>query len=670
MNQESRFSSQTQLIALISVCLGLVASAQAAKVVLIQAAKDSIDTQSQLELTTRFYGLTLKAFRVRSKSDTRQTIRELNNPDALAAVISVDAMRQFTHEEIAYALRRGQGKKIPLLLLGFTPQNGERELVTWSKGALLSCDTLPNIHSNDPYIVGHQNRVTGSIADEEIPSQESPACGFSSNSEHSIHTLLSFRASGEYKAVFAWSCSESQEVFFLPAMASTRSFVGPERVGFLEAFSRLAPFMMFIRYAAGDKAWHTERHYANLTIDDAWLTEPYGHLDFEALLTEMEAHRFHTTIAFIPWNFDRSESKVTQVFLSHPDRFSVSVHGNNHDHVEFGAYENKPLSEQVVSIRQAISRMDRFQTLTGIPFNAVMIFPQEVAPPVPTLIKLKESNFLAAANAVTVPLDSVAPADPLFLLRAMNVEYADFALVRRYPVPTAPSKLFIAINYFLDNPLLFYAHENLFKDGISAFDTTADLINQVDPTTRWESLGSVMQHLYLLKARNNTNYDVLAYSPDLVLHNPQPRDAVFNVEKRESTSTVIRSVTVDGALWSYDLSAGYLHLAVPVTGGGSKHIRVEYRSEVVPIDVSKRSLYIALLRHISDFRDITLSRTGWGRSITHYYYANHIDIWELNFERSARLIAAFVLFICLGWLIRNRHRARKSGARKQPAAIA
>ena len=81
---------------------------------------------------------------------------------------------------------------------------------------------------------------------------------------------------------------------------------------------------MYLRAAAGDKAWHFPRQYANLTVDDPWLIEPYGHLSYAGLLAEMEKHNFHTTVAFIPWNFDRSRPDVVSIIRAHPDRFSVS----------------------------------------------------------------------------------------------------------------------------------------------------------------------------------------------------------------------------------------------------------------------------------------------------------------------------------------------------------
>ena len=102
-------------------------------------------------------------------------------------------------------------------------------------------------------------------------------------------------------------------------------------------------------------------HYANLTIDDPWLTEPYGHLGYRALLEEMEKHNFHTTLAFIPWNYDRSEEDVVKLVRAHPERYSISIHGDNHTHREFGDYRVSPLPEQITSLKQAVARMDRFK---------------------------------------------------------------------------------------------------------------------------------------------------------------------------------------------------------------------------------------------------------------------------------------------------------------------
>jgi len=432
-----------------------------------------------------------------------------------------------------------------------------------------------------------------------------------------------------------------------------------------EDFSPLFPVMMFLRHAAGERAWHSHGHYANLTVDDAWLTQPYGHLDYEALLAEMQKYNFHTTIAFIPWNFDRSEPKVVQLFSSHGDKFSICIHGNNHDHLEFGSYEDRPFSDQIADIKQALARMEKFQNLTSLHFDRFMIFPQEVVPPVATLQEFKEYNFVAAANAVMVPSGSVPPVDTLFPLRAVNLDFTSFPLVRRYSAEAKVPRWLIAINAFLDNPLLFYCHQTLFESGSGAFDPIAETVNQIEPGVHWGSLGSVAQHLYLERRRSDADYDVLAFSGDFILQNAGRQDTNFHVQKLEDGSVAIKSLTMDGQSVPYELSGGFLCFVVRVPSGAPRHVVLQYQNDLnlVAVDVSKSGLRIALRRRMSDFRDITLSRYALGRALTHFYYKNHLDDVEFKSEAALQiLLILIVISAAAGLLIRFWARTRRLGA--------
>ena len=170
------------------------------------------------------------------------------------------------------------------------------------------------------------------------------------------------------------------------------------------AFAEIAPAMIFTKYCAGDRGWHALQHYANLTIDDPWLREPYGHLIYKDLLKEMEKHNFHTTIAFIPWNYDRSEAQTVALFRSHPERFSICVHGDNHDHKEFDDFGSKPLILQIAAIKQSLARMDKFQSLTGNSLRQCLcISPQHR---LRTHSGTAQSyNFTATVNSLNVPMD-------------------------------------------------------------------------------------------------------------------------------------------------------------------------------------------------------------------------------------------------------------------------
>ena len=107
---------------------------------------------------------------------------------------------------------------------------------------------------------------------------------------------------------------DGQSVFLLANFTPSGGSSSSATTNFVRGFTSVAPEAMFLRYAAGDRAWHTTGHYANLTVDDAWLTEPFGNLNYGNLLKEMDKHNFHTTIAFIPWNYDRSEPDTVALF--------------------------------------------------------------------------------------------------------------------------------------------------------------------------------------------------------------------------------------------------------------------------------------------------------------------------------------------------------------------
>jgi len=241
--------------------------------------------------------------------------------------------------------------------------------------------------------------------------------------------------------------------------------------------------MMFVRFAAGDNGWHSPGHYANLTVDDPWLTEPYGYLNYESLSAEMGKHNFsyHHFVHRMELR-PCSDPRLVSFIRGHSDRFSIAVHGNNHEPSGIRSIRQKPLAEQIANLQQALARMKKFQDLTGLRFDSVITFPQEVVPPLQTVRKLKEYGFAAAVNDGTVPLGSGQPSDPLFFFKPITSDFATFALVQRYLAEQSDPKSMIAIQVFLDGPLLFYCHQDFFTSGIGAFNPIADTVNQLQPT--------------------------------------------------------------------------------------------------------------------------------------------------------------------------------------------
>jgi len=310
---------------------------------------------------------------------------------------------------------------------------------------------------------------------------------------------------------------------------------------------------------------------------------------------------------------------------NHPDRFSITVHGDNHDHKEFTDYRSKPLAIQIADLKQSLARMEKFQTLTGLPYDKVMVFPHSIAPE-GTLGALKTYNYLATVNSTNVPQGGVRPTDLSFALRPETLLFGGFPSISRYSVAAPVPKSYIAINEFLGNPLLFYGHSEDFATGITAFDATADEVNKLEPDTRWRGLGEIVKHLYVVKLRDDSNYDVLAFSSNICLDNTSGRDAIFHVRKQEIGGQTINSVFVDGQNFQYQLQNENLNFDIPVPAGKTRCGAVQYRNdlELASIATSKDSIVVYLLRMASDFRDNYISRTTFGLAFIRFYNGHQV----------------------------------------------
>jgi hypothetical protein len=608
-----------------------------ADLVFIRSTGGTSTEQEQLEIATSFYGLNLKVITASSANDGPAIRMAIEREETVGVAIAVSALTVINQNELARALHHNQGRTAPVLVLGVTPDVDPTLLRTWSGGAASGCRRLENTHRLQ-YIFGRIDGLTWQLAGLEVPLPFKDASYLVPGKSGAAQRVMSLAHDDQVFPVFIETTVQQSKVFVACATPSDEGSTDGE--GVVNAFLRIAPAMLFSRYCGGERGWHTFRHYANLTIDDPWLRQPYGYVDYRGLLAEMERHNFHTAIAFTPWNYDRSEPGVVSLFRHNPERFSVVIHGDNHDHKEFSDYRSKPLAVQIADLKQSLARMERFQTLTGIPYDKVMIFPHSIAPE-KTLEALKTYNYLATINSTNVPQGAVKPSALSFGLRSVTLSFAGLPSISRYSVAAPLPTGFIAINEFLGNPLLLYCHSDFFAKGIDAFDGLADEVNKLQPDTQWRSLGDIVRHLYVLKLRDDSSYDVLAFSSDICLDNPSGRDAVFYVRKQEIGGQGLESVTVDGQPYEYRLQDGYLNFSIPVATGKSRCIAIRYRNdlELASIVVSHHSLVVYLLRMASDFRDIYLSKYPAGLAFIRFYNEHEL--------KPAQVVGCLLAFMAL-----------------------
>lgn len=631
-------------VAWLALCILAVAmNAFAADIVYIGEPGNDSYTYRQIEAVSNFYGLDIN-----SSGNISSLLTSISNPKTVAVVINAEMLPKLNFQKI-FAIIRRRTRPVPLLIAGIDERTDTAALKQWSVGAVTECRKSAVAQADSQYEVRDVSAITRQLSNSTLPLGQREISYLALTSTAATQSIIDARINSTVLPVFALTTVMGQSVFFAAAQQPTEIPVTSDPYRQQRLFAAIAAPMMFLRYAGGDQVWRSPGDYANLTIDDLWLREPYGHVNYEELLQQTQRHNFHATIAFIPWNFDRSQPAVVSLFRAHPDRLSICVHGNNHIHQEFGSFEEHPLEKQVQDIEQGLARMDRFKQLTGIPYDAVMVFPHSVSPQA-TFAALKSANFLGTANSLNVPSDAVAPSGAEFALRTATLHFATFPSLRRYSAENDIPRPQLAIDAFLGNPILFYVHESFFASGIDAFNRTADSVNQIQPDTQWQSLGDIVKHLYLEKLRDDGNFDIRSYSASIQITNNHHRNADFYFQKEEDFSSPL-IVLVDGQPYPYQKTGRTLQLQLPIPNGSTRRIEVKYEGGVslARVAISRHSLKIAAIRFLSDFRDNAVSDTRLGRWFIRSYVA-----YRTNWNRAAVIIVFIAIFLVIGYSYRNR----------------
>jgi hypothetical protein len=650
--------------------VAIASAVHAQTVLLLHRGERNSDEVSRIQELVDWSGLKLESVDAASAQDLNRRATQLGHLKVLAVFVDADALSAI-QPGIRAKLRKPDGAPAPVLIFGITAATDERLIQAWTGEAVRRCVFVDGRRTPKLLHVFSDPLFTRVLAGIDLPAVDAPVCRmeFGGAGARSILTTTgdtTAAAVAESTPTLVESRGRRGDVFLVPGLMQLDRRWAGQSWSLSDAFSSFAPFLFFLNAAAGDYAWRLDGQYANLTIDDPWLAQPYGNLDYGSLLAEMEKHRFHTTIAFVPWNYDRSDPGVARLLQAHPQYFSVCLHGNNHIHREFDTYADDPLAGQVANIKQGIARMEQFQQLTGIRYDRFMVFPHGIAPEA-TLAALKTYGFLGTANSLNVPLDKPFPTDPIFLLRSYTTSYGGLLSLSRYSVEAPVSQRDIAIQSFLGNPVLFYAHQGFFAGGAAAFNPVAETVNRIQPETKWVGLGELSRHLYQIRRREDGSFDVRMLSSEMALANPTSQEQVYHVSALTGRTT-IAELALDSVASTFQQNGDTAEFVVRVPPHATRSVRIQYVSDLDlgRQDIAKRDLRGYLLRYISDFRDMQLSTQAWGRSVVGSYYAKSGGSIELFLERRWYLPAAVAvgcLILMLTWMLRRRTRTVKEGSK-------
>lgn len=575
-------------------------SADIEDVLLLYDAKHPVSFDMNFCKIAEYYGLLCKTIPIDEMEVTDTVLRDAKN--AYYKLIGLDEsnLRLLSETEIA--------------LLKSTIKNGGVDIFISGSSANVSTVSLSaltnGLVTSASFPVGSLNGWHVSEADPEITREFtgqkiSPSTGTShkdfalliSNSPN-VKVLISSSAhDGSEYPVFVY-CHYGIGFMFVDSGGGKQNLNDlPLRKMYYDKadFSNIVSLMMAMRFAAGDEAWHNDHDYANLTIDDPTLSEPYYQLSYPALLHEMQSHNFHTTIALIPAKWQRFNLDVVGLFQQYPDRFSIVQHGNNHDGYEFYKYSltssdpqdnpdfrARPLEEQEADIVEGLARLREMSQILELPFDQVMVFPNGISPS-ETFSILKKYNYLATVNAQDVPLGAVRPSAWDYGMYPAELSYENFpSLTRRHPgtyLPFQPDIEPFIFDLFIDKPALFYSHadeEEIFASGVDAFDIVADQMNSLQGDLEWDGLGYILKHLYLEKVNDDGSMDIRMYSSQVILNNDASSELTYHILKPEISPSSFITLTINDRRVPFQIKNNLLTFDVRISAGTSINILVHY----------------------------------------------------------------------------------------------
>jgi hypothetical protein len=226
--------------------------------------------------------------------------------------------------------------------------------------------------------------------------------------------------------------------------------------------------------------------FACLIIDDPLLSRlKYGCLDYTRLLEEMKVHKFFTEIAFIPWNYRRSDSKTARLFADNTEYYGICVHGCDHSGNEFGGENYEEFCDLAST---ALWRMDQHKELTGLTYDPVMVFPQGRFSSV-AIQAIRDSGYHAAFNS-TLKATNARELPAVEFQKPATVAYHGFPLfLRRYP----KNRSGILQDLASGRPIILVEHHGTFRNGYKALTDVVDWINGL-ADVRWKSLSYIAHH--------------------------------------------------------------------------------------------------------------------------------------------------------------------------------
>ena len=365
-------------------------------------------------------------------------------------------------------------------------------------------------------------------------------------------------------------------------------------------FSAL-PFVSYIRWAFARSSWNAPEANACLVIDDPLLRPRYGFLRFGELLALMKQFRFSTSIAFIPWNWRRSNPKVVELFKNNPEHYSICIHGCDHTAGEFSTPDRQRLR---AATSEALRRMSLHQKRTGLAHDCIMVFPQGMFSE-EAILELKSAGFDAAVN--TEVHSNPPPERKLKISDVWDVAvtaYSDFPIyTRRYPTDGIEN---FAFDVVLGKPCLVVIHHDFCRDGYARLVEFIGQMNAIKAPLSWHRLGDVVRRGYRQKQVSPDLVEIEMYGNKLLVENRSEGAISYFIRRREREPKSIETLHAGPLGVSWKAVEDYIEFKLELGPSESTLLTLDFKPAGEVVHGPKKFAHRAktrLRRYLSEARD-------------------------------------------------------------------
>jgi hypothetical protein len=422
----------------------------------------------------------------------------------------------------------------------------------------------------EEFVVANDTELCGVMANLRIPvsSPNDDVCLVSNISDPGASNLIFCNSGSMFLKLQCGDVpvfvSTTAEIIDIDGKLTTQNF--NVRGHFLSA----VPVVLYIKWAFAETCWNAPEANACLMIDDPVLKPTHGFVNFEELLCLMKRHNFSTNVAFIPWNWRRSAPEVVQLFKENPERYSLSVHGCDHTRAEFGSSNGQRLYWKA---QQALGRMNRHESITGIHHDPVMVFPQGIFSEA-AMSSLKHTDLIASVNNDIISADSRPRAITISDVWDVAVmRYAFPLFTRRYPWEGIEN---FAFDTLLGKPAIAVIHHDYCSDHCARLVNFIEQLNALQCAPTWRNLGDVIRRSCRQREASPGAVEVEMYGTELRIENRSHEPKHFLIRRRECEPSAIYQISTGAREIAWRALNGRIDFEIELSPSEKRVIKIKF----------------------------------------------------------------------------------------------